>query len=671
MLYILFILVLLFISCKRSSAVEENSDNDSLVYYLRKIDDPAFTGSTKKLLKKAVQHVATGTDSIHRKNVFTLSKKLYSERLEPELTTTITKLISISNTNRDSLMLAKAYNLLGNHYINLGKNDSAYIYLRRSEKLFLKMHDSVSLGKNYIDKAFAQLYENDFFGCEVSAIQGLAYIKSHNIKQSEYDAYNLIGISSNELKNFENAILYHSKALEIALSNNLTPEFHLAANSRNNLGVVYQNLDQHPAAIKYFEDALKDKNLLADYPSLYAMITDNLAYSHFKMNRYNNLPELFFEALRIRETNGFTSGIIANKLHISEYYAAIKDTINAQTFARQSLELAKKTKISGDLLGSLKQLAKVEHKNASKYSSEYIRISDSLQEAERNSKDKFARIVYETEEISIEKDKLAEQNRILFYFFITILSIGVLLFVIRSQRAKNRELLLKQAQQKANEDIYNLMISQQSKIEEGRIKEKKRIAQELHDGILGRLFGARLNLDSLNKSTNEESVKRRDNYLGELRKIEQDLREISHDLSREQYRLINNFVAILNNLIEEQKKSFASCDVELIIDNQIDWENVSNSKKINLYRIVQEGLQNINKYAQASKVSVYIKIAGDNLIAQISDNGVGFSVNTKKKGIGLQNMISRTHEVDGLFDIKSKKGKGTFIQITFPAYSLS
>jgi signal transduction histidine kinase len=146
-----------------------------------------------------------------------------------------------------------------------------------------------------------------------------------------------------------------------------------------------------------------------------------------------------------------------------------------------------------------------------------------LQEEERKAKDKFARIAYETDEIIEQKDKLTEQNRTLLYFFIGTLFLGILLFVIRTQRAKNRELLLKQQQQKINEEIYNLMISQQATIEENRVKEKKRIAQELHDGVLGRLFGARLNLDSLNRFNDEDSVNSRFNYLAELKNIEQDI----------------------------------------------------------------------------------------------------------------------------------------------------
>jgi signal transduction histidine kinase len=398
------------------------------------------------------------------------------------------------------------------------------------------------------------------------------------------------------------------------------------------------------------------------------MIIDNLAYSKFKINDKYELPELFFESLKIRESLGMSSGVIANKIHLSEYFQSNNDTLQAQKFAAEALMLAKTTKVSGDMLGSLKQLSVVEHKNASKYSKEYISISDSIQLQERIAQDKFGRIAYETDEISYEKDQLADQNRTLLYFFIGSLMIGLLLFVIRTQRARNRELLMKQTQQKANEDIYNLMISQQNKIEEGRIKEKKRIAQELHDGVLGRLFGARLNLDSLNRMSDEEAVLKRNNYLIELKNIEQDIREISHDLNREKFVIINNFLAILNDLLEQQKASFDSI-VEINIDEDIKWDLVGNTLKINIYRIIQESLQNINKYANAKIITVTIRRSGDVLAVNISDDGVGFATTNKKKGIGLQNMISRTQELDGIFDLKSKKGKGTTITVNFPLNS--
>ncbi len=354
-----------------------------------------------------------------------------------------------------------------------------------------------------------------------------------------------------------------------------------------------------------------------------------------------------------------------SKIHLSEYYLTLGDTSKSQKYAQEALQLSKLTALSNDLLGSLKQISQVDHKNSSMYSKEYIKISDSIQLEERKSKDKFARIAFETDEIIQEKDKLAEQNRNLLYFFLATLFVGLLLFVIRTQRAKNRELLLKQQQQKVNEEIYNLMITQQATIEENRVKEKKRIAQELHDGVLGRLFGARLNLDSLNRFSDDESVTSRFNYLAELKNIEQDIREISHDLNREKYVLINNFVAIVSNLLEEQANSFEA-DLTSSLDESIQWDKVSNAVKINLYRILQESLQNINKYANAQHIAVEFKKENDQIMFKITDDGIGFDVNTKKKGIGLQNMQSRVQECDGTFEIKSKKGKGTTTVVFVP-----
>jgi signal transduction histidine kinase len=209
------------------------------------------------------------------------------------------------------------------------------------------------------------------------------------------------------------------------------------------------------------------------------------------------------------------------------------------------------------------------------------------------------------------------------------------------------------------------MISQQSNVESIRIKEKKRVAQELHDGVLGRMFGVRMNLDGLNKIQDEAAIEKRNNYLSELKNIEQDIREISHDLNREKSELINNFVAIVDDLFENQKQTFKP-NLVSTIDSTIKWESISNAIKINLYRIIQESLQNINKYANANAIHVEFKREIDNLFLEISDDGIGFNVNRAKKGIGLQNMLSRINECEGTFEIRSKKGEGTIITVTVP-----
>jgi signal transduction histidine kinase len=85
-----------------------------------------------------------------------------------------------------------------------------------------------------------------------------------------------------------------------------------------------------------------------------------------------------------------------------------------------------------------------------------------------------------------------------------------------------------------------------------------------------------------------------------------------------------------------------------------------------MYRILQEGLQNINKYAGAKNIQVEISGDSENVFLKIQDDGIGFDVNKKSKGIGMQNMISRTNDCQGIIDISSKKGNGTSIEITIP-----
>jgi signal transduction histidine kinase len=179
------------------------------------------------------------------------------------------------------------------------------------------------------------------------------------------------------------------------------------------------------------------------------------------------------------------------------------------------------------------------------------------------------------------------------------------------------------------------------------------------------MFGVRMNLDGLNKFPDENAVHQRTNYLSELKNIEQDIREISHDLNREKSELINNFVAIVDQLFEEQKKTYTAKFISNI-DSHIKWELVSNAVKINVFRMLQESLQNTNKYASATTVNVDLNQLDNHLILKISDDGVGFNVKNTKKGIGLQNIIYRTNECSGVVTIESIKDEGTIITITLP-----
>ncbi|MBA9073133.1 signal transduction histidine kinase/tetratricopeptide (TPR) repeat protein [Flavobacterium gossypii] len=666
--YLFFMLGLLLFGCsKTKDNFSEKSVSDTLDSYLRLANEDTLPYESRfDYNKKAFAIIINqDNDSISRKNLFKVANRYFNMNNIEEYQKISKIIIEKSKQGNDTLSIAKAYSYLGDYFGFKSISDSAFLYYSKAEKLYNKIGSNPNIAKIQLNKAILQYNENEFLGSEISVFQAIKSLKGENNDELLYEANNLLGILYNELNEFDKSIEYHNKALEILKSNAVPAEYQSKATSLNNLGVVYQKLQNDKKAIVYFESALKEKNLFQEKPFIYAMLLDNIAYSKFRLNEFDELPGMFYKALKIRDSLDVTSGIIINKIHLSEYYAEKNDTVNSRKYAREALKLSKSSNRQRDVLSSLKQLSNVEPLKSSLYSKEYIRINDSLQQTERKVKDKFTRIEFETDEIIQQNDKLAEQNRNILFFFGLVVMIGVLLFVIKNQRSKTKELMLKQAQQKANEDIYNLMLFQQNRIEEGRANEKIRIAQELHDGILGRLFGARLNLDSLNKRQDAEAIVSRNNYLVELKNIEQDIREISHDLNREKHALNNNFIGIVNNLIEQQE-TVSQAKVSFVVDMEIEWEKIENYVKINLYRILQEALLNINKYSQAENVKIEIVKHEKTLRLIVSDDGVGFSVSKKSKGIGLQNMLSRANACEGTFDVKSKLGKGTIINVTFP-----
>lgn len=663
---IFFFLFLLSCSKKEQVNVIENNNQDSLSIYLRLADGKSIATNNRTLyLKKALNIVVNQkNDSITRAHLLEIALSFSKDNDWDNFKKSSNLLLEKSIESNDTFSMAQFYRYKGNYLKKTDVIDSAFIYYLKSEKLFRKLNDNLNLGSVLSYKSIVQYNIGDFVGADRSLTQAYKLLKNLNEPQKLYVVFTMMGIVANETKDYSKAIDYYKKSIRIIKENNINDSYQ-EATCLNNIGYVYQNKGDFIEAINNYKLALRDRTIINNDPELYSLLIDNLAYCKFKLKNYEGLPELFNESLKVREKIDDKTLIILSKIHLSEYYYVKNDFTRSKQFANEALVLSKTTGITRDFLAALKQSSDVDRINASKYSKDYIRISDSIQDVERISKEKFSRLELETDEIIQSNSQLEERNRNLLYFFVVSAILLGFLFIIRTQRAKTRELVLKQAQQKANEDIYNLMIAQQSVIDESRAAEKKRIARELHDGVLGRMFGARLNLDSLNTSSDEDSVQKRFNYLSELKNIEQDLREISHDLNREKTVLINNFVSIVNNLLEEQKASFDP-KVVSVIDESIQWDKIHNTIKINLYRILQEGLQNINKYAKAKNIKVEIKGDGENVHLIVEDDGAGFEVNKKSKGIGLQNMISRTNECHGIFDIKSEKGKGTSIEITVP-----
>lgn len=580
------------------------------------------------------------------------------------------KIANLAREAKDTATLARAYYYNADSFYGKSESDSAFFYYTQAEKLYSDLRDYSALGEVLLYKAYIYYNIGLYDLCESEAIKAIKLLQNRDSKIHIYNCYNLIATALDGQNRNEKALEYFDLALEEL--NRFKEEGYTddeimlyRASCYNNKGLVYSKMKRFDEAISLYNEALAVKGVKNE-EALYAKLINNLAYAKFKSGDNSRLPGLFFESLKIRSKLKNKSGIVTSKLHLGEYYAGAGDTAKALGYLRQAYKSALEIESYSDINLSLDLLTRVDNKKRDYYYRRAMDTRDSLSNISKENKDYFARIEYETDKLQTEKDALVKKNSFIIGVSAVILLFIAAVFIIYYLNTKNKELLLIQEQQKANEELYQLMFEQQSKIEKARSEEKNRIAMELHDGILNNIYAVRLNLEFINKKADDESILQRKQFIKELQNVETEIRGVSHDLSRGAvFKEEKSFQTLLEFLIDSQKNNFDTV-FDIDIDPDINWEEVSNLLKINLYRIVQEGIRNINKYSQAKEASVSLEKQGDSVKLTISDNGIGFDPESAKGGIGIRNFKKRAALLNGTIAIKSSVGRGTVIEGVFP-----
>lgn len=557
----------------------------------------------------------------------------------------------ISKQLNFSKIEADSYWDLGFFFTKKNILDSAYLNYYKAYKLYRLEEENAFAGRMLLNMAISQEKVKDYLGSEITTVESLKILPTDDRKQI-YRAYNNLAVVANGLENYDQALKYHDKAFEIASSIN---DSKLIAQSLNNKGFVLQNMGLYNKALIEFRRAIVIDDLEKLDIQLYAIILQNISFTELKLGVHENFLATSNYVLRIRDSLDHTTGIIASKINRAQYFREVKDTVESIKLFKEAKYLAESISSTKYELESLKELAGIDKKNSANYLKDFIEINDSLLKEERAIRNKFARIRFETDQYR-EKTQLLSQQKFWISITAVITTCGlVLLYYYREQYNKFRELSMQKEQQESNEKIYNLLLNQQTKLEEGRQEERKRISGDLHDGILGRLFGTRMGLGFLNPDS-----KKVDNYLLELQNIEKEIRNISHNLSTDISDSSESFHNLIDQLIRE-KNEISNISFIYHFEESFDFEQISNDIKINLYRLVQECLQNAIKHSKAQRV--FIKFYSDQnfLYLSIKDDGQGFDVNKKNKGIGLNSMKFRIKKLGGNMNLKSSKLGTIFI----------
>ncbi|WP_299120385.1 tetratricopeptide repeat-containing sensor histidine kinase [uncultured Winogradskyella sp.] len=577
--------------------------------------------------------------------------------------------LRLASKIKDSSSLEVVNSNLGSFFHTKELNDSAFYYYSKALKLYNKSRDIEGKARMLLNIADIQETEKDYIGAEENAVESIKLLNSIKINENVRDRLwilnNLIGIISLKLKNYDKAIEYHNKAQEIA--EKMEYGYYNNLYSINNKAIAYRYKNEIDKSIELYEQVISEDSLAYYDSSFYAITLGNLAYTKsFKPDRdIDEIKNIFLLGKRVSDTITDPLAKLGIAIDFSRFYLDIKELDSALYYAKRSYKISNEISNNELKLESLLLLAELNNnEDAEVYLKEHIKLSDSLLFVERNVRNKYARIELETDELEAENKQISKENLYLAILSIGLLLTAILIYVLISQRAKNKELKLQQVQQKANEDIYNLMLGQQDKVDEARAKEKTRVSKELHDGVLGRLFGTRLSLDSINFKDGKEAMMTRANYIGQLKTIEEDIRKISHELNTD-FVSGSGFMDIVTELIENQCQAYG-LQHEFNYTDDISWDLVSNKTKINFYRIIQESMQNIYKHAKAKKIKISISLEKDVICLGVIDDGEGFDTSKGKKGIGLKNMHSRVEDINGSITFTSQPENGTQVNVKIP-----
>ncbi len=472
--------------------------------------------------------------------------------------------------------------------------------------------------------------------------------------------YNALAALNSHFKQDSNTLYYLDKAEDVARKEKLY--FNVAVVLCNKAS-YFQDHRRLDSALKYMLEAkaINEKNNLKNNES---EVDQGLGSIYFDSGLYEKAAAYFKAALapeKLRYSEEpdnieiFSSyGIAQSLFHLKRYQEAEAILVPAM---RKAATLDVKES-SMDAYSTLAEIYKAtgQYKKALDCEDSIMVLKDSVYAVEKVTAFNQLQIKFQTAEkdkqlsqnqlmIAQQKNKIARKN-------IWLLSIGgsLLLLLLVSGAVYLQTIHKQKTLEKENEiGILKAAVA-------GGDNERSRIARELHDGIGGMLSAAMMRFSSMHHENPAitQTVAYRD-AMGMLREMGDEIRKTAHNLMPD---------VLLKQSLPEAVRLFCNNVQEegtLKIDFQAygPFDELTQEYKLNLYRIIQELVKNAIIHSGADRVIVQFLQNENKLMVSVEDNGIGFSVNETKGGLGLSNIHTRVRSMDGHFTLESEPGKGT------------
>lgn len=260
--------------------------------------------------------------------------------------------------------------------------------------------------------------------------------------------------------------------------------------------------------------------------------------------------------------------------------------------------------------------------------------------------------------LDMASNSLAFVTRFQVYKGVLFMIISAMVIFFVSRRIFERQKLLQQALAEERIHYRNELAQEVFNAQEA---ERKKLGEELHDNINQLLGVVKLYIEhaQVNPAAKDEMLKKSSEY---LLQVINEIRSLSKSLVSPTLKDLG-LIASIYELIESiQETKTIQIDVNT---HGFSEENLSEIKKLMVYRILQEQLNNILKHSRAEHVEIELSHAHSNIYLKIEDDGMGFDVKNIRSGLGLKNIRHRLELFKGRMNVESAPGQGCKLEALF------
>lgn len=555
-----------------------------------------------------------------------------------------------------------------------GSADSAIFLIEKGQQIATEKNNvgylirsGLSLGRIYIsagnpEKALTNLYKT------------LKFLETNPQPETEMKVRVNITWAYLELKRYRDCISFGRKSLGI-----MKPGFeYMIPYFGNNMAASYGAMAQTDSA-RYFvlmgmpiAEQRKDYNMVANGFFI-------LGNTYAQSGQFALAIEQFQKAKPYREKLGNQFFIVSDLYVLSDLYYKKGDYANGIKSGLEGLAIAEKYNLKLKFEGVYQALArnyeaKGDYKNASRYYNLLAASKDSVYQHATADALAEMQTKYETEKKEQQITLLNSENELKTatiqrnYFLIIGLASLILLVMLGFYMLRYRD----RQKQKAvmQEQKERLREAQMSAVIDSQEKERKRFAADLHDGM-GQLISAlHININSLRQNRQLEN---RDNL---FENSEQILTDIHDEIRNIAFNLMPPVLikeGLISGLTELIRRINKSGVVKVSLSHHQIPTRFSEVGEISLYRIIQEFLSNILKYASATQVTIGFTGFDDEVVLTIEDDGLGYNPDKfqNSEGNGWRNIHSRLNLIKATIEFDVVEGrKNNTIIISVPLSSI-